>query len=98
MPTYTFQEVRHTKTVRLKCPCGKRFQRSYAATQTVNPFNKNTDGTVKTYSEILREVIAEANAWTPGINASTCPGCGAIATPVQPRPPQTAAAQNGVPE
>jgi hypothetical protein len=72
MTTYTFQEVRRTKTVKLKCGCGKRFQRKVAATQTVNPFNKNAAGLPKTYREIWKELAVRLEDMMP---RTECPGC-----------------------
>ncbi|BAL87185.1 hypothetical protein AMIS_19650 [Actinoplanes missouriensis 431] len=72
MPTYTFEELKRSQTFKLKCACGKRFQRTIAETQTVNPFNKNQDGTVKTRTEVWQSVgekLREAiDRFTP-----TCP-------------------------
>lgn len=49
-----------------KCPiCGKRTQRLKTFTQTVNPFNKNPDGTVKTRAEVSESVKSQAKAWNP---------------------------------
>jgi hypothetical protein len=72
MPTYTFQEIRRTKTVRFKCACGKRFQRKVAETQTINPFNRNADGTQKTYPEIWISLGVKLQDRMP---RSECPGC-----------------------
>jgi hypothetical protein len=76
MPTYTFEEIRWSSGRRnLKCrTCGKRFTRSRTFTQTINPFNRNADGQVKTRSEIYTELRAEAEAWQPD---DLCTGCAA---------------------
>jgi hypothetical protein len=42
---------------------GKRRQETKAFMQTINPFNKNDDGTVKTGEEILKELHVERKAW-----------------------------------
>jgi len=72
VPTYTFQEIRRTKTVKFKCTCGKRFQRKVAATQTINPFNRAADGSPKTFGQIWRELAAELETMRARDN---CPGC-----------------------
>ena len=81
MTTYRFQEVRRSKTVKFKCGCGKRFQRTVVAYQTVNPFNRNADGAPKTYGEIWKELGAELEEKNPD---PTC-ACGQQAVPVLPR-------------
>lgn len=66
MTTYQFQEVKWPETRSLKCrECGKRFRRSMTFTQTINPFNKNAVGQLKTYAEILAELKVEGAAWSP---------------------------------
>jgi hypothetical protein len=42
---------------------GKRRQQTKVFMQTVNPFNKNADGTVKTREQIHKELLAERKAW-----------------------------------
>lgn len=64
--TYTYDEVGHPATRTGACPtCGKKTRRSRTFTQTVNPFNKNEDGTMKTYTEVRADVRADAEAWNP---------------------------------
>lgn len=41
--------------------CGKRGRRSHTLFQTVSPFNKHEDGTVKTPQQIGRELQAQAD-------------------------------------
>lgn len=66
MPTYRFEELRTRRQHVGKCPnCGKRVSRSRSFEQTVNPFNKNADGTVKSRDEVWAAVKAEADAWVP---------------------------------
>lgn len=59
-----FQEVRGSATKYGACPgCGKRLRRSKTFIHTVNPFNRNDDGTVRTIEQVrehLREVVV---AW-----------------------------------
>jgi hypothetical protein len=72
MPTYRFQVVRRTRTVKLKCACGSRFQRTLAAEQTINPFNKNADGVPKTYAEIWPEVGRKVADMQPDTRCRKC--------------------------
>lgn len=48
-------------TARAKTPDGKRCQKTFSA--TVNPFNKNDDGTVKTERDVYDELIRRGEAW-----------------------------------
>lgn len=64
--TTTYDRVKATAKREVTCPgChGKRtIQRTFY--QTVNPFNKNEDGTIKTYRQVWRSVTDEAKAWVP---------------------------------
>ena len=64
--TYRFEEVRRQVSKRLSCrACGKRFARSKTFTQTINPFNKNAAGQVKTFPEIWKELGETCDAWQP---------------------------------
>lgn len=46
------------------CPhCGKRASRSQVFQQSLNPFNKNADGYVKSVAEILDECKVRRDAW-----------------------------------
>lgn len=64
MPTYQFQKVTWPDQKSVPCPgCGKKVRRSKTFWQTLNPFNKLPDGTVKDRRDIMRELRDEANAW-----------------------------------
>ncbi|MFE0353647.1 hypothetical protein ACFW2I_09145 [Streptomyces nigra] len=64
MPTYRFHEVRHQASKNLPClACGNKLRRQRTFSQTLNPFNKNADGQVKTELEIVRELVVEAADW-----------------------------------
>jgi hypothetical protein len=60
---YVFREIGERRTRRFKCTCGKSHQKTETFYQTLNPFNKNGDGSVKSSEQISLEVNAEANAW-----------------------------------
>ena len=65
MPTYRFEEVTHRATKRVPCDgCGKTLSRSRTFMQTLNPFNKNADGTVKNREDIREELKQQAGEWT----------------------------------
>lgn len=57
-----FQKV-EVKGVRRWKENGKPRQETRTFMQTINPFNKNEDGSLKTYDQILAEVKAERDAW-----------------------------------
>jgi hypothetical protein len=41
--------------------------------QTINPFNRNKDGSVKTRAQIMKELLAERDAWlNPKPEKRTC--------------------------
>lgn len=64
MPTYRFREIKHQASKNLPCPgCGKKVRRQRTFSQTLNPFNKNADGQIKTELEIVRELVAKAAEW-----------------------------------
>ena len=64
MPTYVFQSYPATAKATFTCvSCGKANRtRSFRVECTVNPFNKNEDGTVKTPREVRQESFAKAAA------------------------------------
>ena len=60
----TFEEVSYHARKSKKCPvCGKTCTLSKKFFQTLNPFNKNTDGTVKTKSDIYKELTIKIVEW-----------------------------------
>lgn len=66
MPTYKFEEVTHPVTKRVPCRvCGVKLGRSTILSQTINPFNKNADGTQKTREQIRVELKKKAERWHP---------------------------------
>lgn len=62
MPTYNFEKVSlpGTRTIVVD---GKKKRQSKTFYQTLNPFNRNEDGTVKTRAEIMTELTAERKRW-----------------------------------
>ena len=73
MTTYRFDRISAQRTRSGKCPsCGKRRTRSKTFTSTVNPFNRNEDGTIKTPREVRQDVNAKASQWVPDFTCATC--------------------------
>ncbi len=58
--TFDVVAVRATRVWREN---GRRRQATKEFMQTINPFNKNDDGTVKTRQQILIEVNEQRRAW-----------------------------------
>lgn len=60
-----FEEVKMNTSKSVKCAggCGRRLSRSKTFMQTLNPFNKNKEGQVKSRREIYDELHAELTAW-----------------------------------
>lgn len=58
-----FQEISTKATKRYTDENGKRKQQTKKFYQTLSPFNKNPDGSVKTSDQIWKEIIAERDAW-----------------------------------
>ena len=64
MTRIVFQEIAVRGVKKFKDPgTGKQRQVTRKFCQTVNPFNKNADGTVKTPEQIRAEIIAQRDAW-----------------------------------
>lgn len=59
-----FEEVAVTGYRTFKDPVtGKKRQRTKKFWATINPFNKNEDGTMKTREQLYAKVTAERDAW-----------------------------------
>lgn len=64
MTTYTFQEVAVYGEKSGKCPkCGKHYKRREKFWSTINPWNKNKDGIMKTYDEVYDDVVKKQKKW-----------------------------------
>lgn len=78
MTVYRFEEVKRTAKKRVPCQgdgCKKRLNRQTTFMQTINPFNKNADGEVKSYSEIWRELGVKCKEWEADLDGFYCNGC-----------------------
>lgn len=62
MTTYVFPVERVSLPISFDCPsCGKtKRKRSFTVERTVNPFNKNEDGSMKSRDEVRAAARAEA--------------------------------------
>lgn len=62
--TITFEEVSQLAVRKGVCDvCGKRGRRQRTFTMTINPWNKNPDGTVRTRAEVKAANRAKAQEW-----------------------------------
>jgi hypothetical protein len=73
--TYRFQPVWTQRSHTGNCPvCGRKTIKKKSFEQTVNPFNKNEDGSVKTRDEVYESLKIEADAWVPDFRHQKCGG------------------------
>lgn len=78
MSTIRFDEIQQTQTVKILCKvCRKKLTRVLKSYQTVNPFNKNDDGSPKSRSEVNDSVATELQdmvrkAMTDGLYCRDC--------------------------
>jgi len=73
--TYQFREVKYPVSKQGKCVvCNKKRTRYKTFSQTLNPWNKKADGTVKTSEDILKELHQESLAWK--LEPIVCRTCG----------------------
>ena len=64
MSRITFNEVSINVEKSIKCSiCGKRLKRQKKLFQTLNPFNTNSDGTIKSREDIYKELSTRAKVW-----------------------------------
>jgi len=68
-----FEAIKEKRKRIGKCSvCGKKMSQQKTFEHTINPFNKNEKGIPKTYSEVLRDVRAEADKWNPIFTHDRC--------------------------
>jgi hypothetical protein len=71
--TTTYQRITARRERVGVCPvCGKRVRRAQTFGNTINPFNKNPDGTVRTAREVRANVERIADEWMPDFTHETC--------------------------
>lgn len=64
MHTYNFEKVSVKDTKKIRCKkCKKTTQETEEFCQTLNPWNKNKVGDVKTRSEIREEINKKLRDW-----------------------------------
>ncbi len=68
-----FQVIKHAETRTVQCKCGDKTKRTKTFECTVNPFNKNPDGTVKSAAEVREQARAQAAEWVP--DKYVCKAC-----------------------
>lgn len=76
--TINFREIVGREKYTVTCTsCGKTLTRTAKVVQTVNPFNKNADGSVKTANQVFTSACAEAVALAAKLAAqrAVCRGC-----------------------
>ena len=60
---YTFEEVSIQHTHRWVDENGKKRQKTQKFYQTLNPFNKDAEGNIKTRQQIYAELVIERDKW-----------------------------------
>ena len=71
---YVYEQVTQQATKNLPCPsCGKKVRRSTTISNTVNPFNKNAEGEVRSRAEVRACVLDLAAQWQA--QAEVCTPC-----------------------
>lgn len=72
---HNFQAVKVVATRNLQCErgCGRKTTRQRIFECTINPFNTNADGSVKSECEVRAQAQAKADAWRP--DPYTCKAC-----------------------
>ena len=64
--TTRYQPVSVRAVRKGSCPgCGRSVARQRTFEMTISPFDKNSDGTVRTPAEVWKACAAEAKAWQP---------------------------------
>lgn len=61
--TRTFQEISVKAVHKWIDEGGKKRQKTKKFSQTINPYNRNPDGTVRTKDDIYSVICAERDAW-----------------------------------
>lgn len=70
----TFRELKRRASKLVACAvCGAKVKRQRTFMQTLNPWNKNADGTVRSPEDIWRALDTEAGEWA--VQPETCRKC-----------------------
>ena len=74
MTRYTFDEIAIKAKKLFTCRCGRKRTKTMKFFQTLNPFNKNADGSVMTEAGIMKEIQTERAEWlNRGYKKEPCP-------------------------
>ena len=66
----TFESISKKIKIKIYCKeCGKKLYRSNTFTNTVNPFNKNECGIVKTSKEVMLDLDNKCQNWNPEVKS-----------------------------
>ncbi len=68
--TYTYEVVTVKNSFQWDDTDGKRRSKTVKFEQSINPFNKNPDGTVKTRQQIWKELAAVSGRWHQACKAA----------------------------
>jgi hypothetical protein len=72
--TYSFERVTRSRKVSFVCNCcAKSRSRVVRVTHTINPFNQNPDGSVRTSGEVLACVQSDLDALV--VKTCVCATC-----------------------
>lgn len=61
--TRTFQEISVKAVHKWTDENGKKRQKTKTFSQTLNPYNRNPDGSIRTKADIYSVICAERDAW-----------------------------------
>lgn len=71
--TYTYDQVIACRSRRGKCVvCGRVMARQRTFSHTINPWNVNAEGRMKSHAEVRADVDREADAWVPEFIHERC--------------------------
>lgn len=69
-----FKTIKNTARSEGFCTaCGKRTVRQRTFEATINPFNRNAEGEIKTSAEVRADLLARARSWQPNYDHTNCP-------------------------
>jgi hypothetical protein len=82
MTTYRFEEIKRPARKRVPCAggCGKKLSRSTTFSMTLNPFNKNPDGSIRTRRDIQEALGEQARQWESVTDDQWCTPCATSAS------------------
>ena len=69
----TYEEVKQSASLNGVCRiCKKKMVKKRTFGHTINPFNRNDDGTIRNHQQVYERVKAEANEWQPDFIHDKC--------------------------